>query len=243
VDETNYDLNYSRNSVRANIINSMTDEEKNILVEKINKLNHKRLQELEIVNNAKKKCLVGKDTIDLKIFNGFDLSIRKEVLYYFIIENVYKKISISEGRLLDMIKKIASDKPNIVLSKYDDLIVYKEYDNLHIHKEDEEYCYKIDDLSNASIGERFQISDTGKKLEKVVVKKDEFPIYIKSYDGKNKDVNRIFIDKKVPLRQRKNWPMITNKFGTLLLVINIKKFYNILDNLSDEIIEFYVKEK
>ena len=41
VDETNYDLNYSRNSVRANIINSMTDEEKNILVEKINKLNHK----------------------------------------------------------------------------------------------------------------------------------------------------------------------------------------------------------
>jgi hypothetical protein len=37
--------------------------------------------------------------------------------------------------------------------------------------------------------------------------------------------------------------MITNKFGTLLLVINIKKFYNILDNLSDEIIEFYVKEK
>jgi tRNA(Ile)-lysidine synthetase-like protein len=142
-----------------------------------------------------------------------------------------------------MIKKIASDKPNIVLSKYDDLIVYKEYDNLHIHKEDEEYCYKIDDLSNVSIGERFQISDTGKKLEKVVVKKDEFPIYIKSYDGKNKDVNRIFIDKKVPLRQRKNWPMITNKFGTLLLVINIKKFYNILDNLSDEIIEFYVKEK
>lgn len=243
VDETNYDLNYSRNSVRANIINSMTDEEKNILVEKINKLNHKRLQELEIVNNAKKKCLVGKDTIDLKIFNGFDLSIRKEVLYYFIIENVYKKISISEGRLLDMIKKIASDKPNIVLSKYDDLIVYKEYDNLHIHKEDEEYCYKIDDLSSVSIGERFQISDTGKKLEKVVVKKDEFPIYIKSYDGKNKDVNRIFIDKKVPLRQRKNWPMITNKFGTLLLVINIKKFYNILDNLSDEIIEFYVKEK
>lgn len=242
IDETNYDLNYSRNNLRANIINSMTDREKDLLIEKIDKLNEKRNAEVNLVKEAKQKCLLNKSTLDLTCFNELELNLKKEVLYYFIIDNVYKKISIKEGRILDMIRQISSDKPNIVLAKYDNLVVYKEYGYLHIHEDEEEYCYKIENLDNTNIGNRFVISDSGKKLEKVVVRKDEFPLYLKSYDGKNKDINRIFIDKKIPFRKRKNWPVITNKFGTLLLVINIKKFYNILSNFSEEIIEFYVKE-
>ena len=142
-----------------------------------------------------------------------------------------------------MIKKIDSSKPNLVLATYDNLIVYKEYDCLYIEKEEEEYCYRIDNIANTNIGDKFVISDSGKKLEKVVVSREEFPLYLKSYDGKNKDINRIFIDKKIPLRKRKNWPVITNKFGTLLLVINIKKFYNNLDDFANEIVEFYINEK
>lgn len=243
IDETNYDLNYSRNNLRASIINGMSEHEKDLMVEKINKLNDKRSKEIIDVKTVKKQCLIDDQTIDLEIFNSLELAHKKEILYYFIIENVYKKISIKEGRLLDMIKKISSDKPNIILAKYDDLILYKEYHQLHIEKEQEGFCYRIDNLDNNNIGDRFIISDNGHKLEKVVVSKDEFPLYIKSYDGQNKEINRIFIDKKIPLRRRKNWPVITNKFGTVLLVINIKKFYNILGNFSNEIIEFYVKEK
>lgn len=243
VDETNYDLNYSRNNVRASIINSMSNQEKDLMIEKINKLNEKRASELLKIKELKEKCLIDSTTIDLNIYNLIELNYKKEILYYFIMENVYKKVSIKEGRLLDMIKKISSDKPNIVLANYDDLILYKEYDKLHIQKSEEEFCYRIDNLDNTNIGDKFIISFEGKKLEKVVAKQNEFPLYIKSYDGKNKEINRIFIDKKIPLRKRKTWPVITNKFGTVLLVINIKKFYNILGNFSDEIIEFYVKEK
>ena len=36
------------------------------------------------------------------------------------------------------------------------------------------------------IGDKFVISNRGKKLEKVIVSKDEFPLYLKNYDGKNK---------------------------------------------------------
>ena len=243
VDETNYDLNYSRNNLRASIINSMSEHEKDLMVEKINKLNDKRKTELDKVKELKNNCLIDKQTIDLSIFQNYDINHKKEILYYFIIDNVYKKISIKEGRILDMLKKISSPKPNIILAKYDELILYKEYDKLHIQKSEEEFCYRIDNLDKTNISDRFIITNEGKKLEKVIARRDEFPLYIKSYDGKNKEINRIFIDKKVPLRKRKNWPVITNKFGTVLLVINIKKFYNILGNFSDEIIEFYIKEK
>jgi len=243
VDETNYDLSYSRNNIRANIVNEMSEGDKNLLVEKINKLNEKRSEEVSSVKELKKKCLLEKNKLDLNVFNELDIAYKKEILYYFIIDNVYKKISIKESRLLDMIKKIDSSKPNLILAKYDDLIVYKEYDYLYIEKESEEYCYKIDNIDNTNIGGKYIISKTGKKLEKVMATTSEFPLYLRSYDGKNKDVNRIFIDKKIPFRKRKSWPVITNKFGTLLLVINIKKFYNNLDDFSSEIIEFYVNEK
>ena len=243
IDETNYDLSYSRNNIRANIINGMSEEDKQLLVEKIGNLNKKRSQEVSMVKEAKEKCLLAKNKLDLNVFNQLDVAIKKEILYYFIIDNVYKKISIKENRIMDMIKKIDSSKPNLVLATYDNLIVYKEYDCLYIEKEEEEYCYRIDNIANTNIGDKFVISDSGKKLEKVVVSREEFPLYLKSYDGKNKDINRIFIDKKIPLRKRKNWPVITNKFGTLLLVINIKKFYNNLDDFANEIVEFYINEK
>jgi len=150
------------------------------------------------------------------------------------------KISIKESRLVDIIKKISSSKPNIELGRFEDFILYKEYGAVTIKKEEEEYCYLIEDL-NSNLGE-FEIKSSGKKLEKVVVSQNSFPLKIESYKGDNKIINRLFIDKKIPISERKRWPIVKDKLDNVLLVLNIKKFYNIKDS-NEEIIEFYIRKK
>lgn len=240
VDETNFDLSYSRNKIRHEIVEKMSIEEKNKMIEEINGLNIEKNEHVKRIKELKQSCLVDKNKIDLMKFNNFILDDKKEVLYYFLIDNIYKKIPIKKSRIEDIIKKIESPKPNIVLACYDEFTLYKEYKLLTIDKNKEEYCYKIENTEFKKISDEYCLSSSGKKLERVIVAKDRFPLFLKNYDGNNKEINRIFINKKIPLRERKKWPVIVDKFGDLLLVIGIKKFYNELYDFNENQIDFYV---
>lgn len=240
VDETNFDLTYSRNKIRHEVISKMSEEEKDKLIKEIEYLNKNKTEHVNYIKQLKKTCIDKENILSLERFNDLELEEKKEVLYYFLIDNLYKKISIKKTRLLDILKKIDSNKPNIVLAEYDGFTLYKEYKYLVIEENKKEYCYDIVSLEKKEICDEYVIKDIGKRLERVVVSKNRFPLQIKNYDGKNKDINRIFIDKKIPLRQRKNWPVIVDKFGALLLVIGIKKFYNELSQFEEDRVEFYV---
>ena len=243
VDETNFDLNYSRNKIRHEVISKMSEEEKDKIVKEVEQLNKERVNHLNDVNKNLDKCLIKNDVLSLDEFNKLEVLDKIEVLYYFLIKNIYKKISIKKSRLEDIVKKIQSDKPNIVLAKYDDFTFYKEYKLLVIAKNKKDYCYEISSLEQKNIGENYIIAKKGRKLERVIASRDVFPLYLKNYDGTNKEINRLFINKKVPYRERKNWPVIVDKFGRLLLVINIKKFYNDVWDQKCQVEFFITKEK
>lgn len=242
VDETNFDLNYSRNKIRHETIGKMSEEEKNKIIQEIKCLNIENQKRVEHAKKLKQDCIVKDNVLDLLRFNQLSNDDKKEVLYYFIIDFVYKRISISKSRINDMLKKIASSKPNIILATYEDITLYKEYNFLVLEKNKKDYCYEIANADKTYIGEGYYISDRGKKLEKLVVSKDCFPLYLKNYRGDNTKINRLFIDKKIPLRQRKSWPIIVDKFERLLLVIDIKKFYNELWDFKEDHLEFYISK-
>lgn len=242
VDETNFDLTYARNKIRHEILANMSDLKKDEIINELEELNKEKIKHVNYIKGLKKTCINQENVLDLNRFKLLNEDEKKEVLYYFLIDNLYKKISIKESRLLDILKKIDSNKPNIILANYDDFTLYKEYKFLVIEKNKDDYCYEIVNLDNKQIGDNYVIKNSGKKLEKVIVSKDLFPLYLKNYDGKNATINRIFIDKKIPLRERKKWPVIVDKFGALLLVIGIKKFYNEESQFEDEKVDFYVCE-
>ena len=241
VDETNFDETYLRNNIRHNVISKMSLDEKKQLVDEINFKNINKEEEYKKIHFLLDKCKIGNNIIDLKIFNEFSNENKVSVIYYFVIENVRRKISISNKRVLDIINKIHSSKPNIVLGKFLDFVLYKEYKRLVIKKEVCEFSYTIDDL-NSDVGE-FKICSCGKKLEKIVISKDMFPLTLESYKGDDPIINRLFIDKKIPVSERKNWPIVKDKLGGVLLVLNIKKFYNNIDPSCDSMIKFYIKRK
>lgn len=241
VDETNFDETYLRNNIRHNIILNMNELEKDNVIEEINKLNESKKRDYEYIHCMLKDCKVGNNIIDLKKFNCLGDEEKIGVLYYFVIENVKERISISDGRIKDILNKIKSNKPNIVLGKFNDFVLYKEYESLVIKKENREFSYSISTLKD-ELGD-YKICFEGKKLERVVVSKDMFPLTLESYKGDDKIINRLFIEKKIPISQRKNWPVVKDKLGRVLLVLNIKKFYNNIDFNCDNMIEFYIKRK
>lgn len=242
IDETNFDLNYSRNKIRHEFIENLSNEDKNLLIKEIHEKNRDKISHVKEIKEIKKKCLISENIMNLDKFILLEENVQKEVLYYFLIDNIYKKISIKETRLIDIIKKINSSKPNIELAQYDDIILYKEYKFLVIEKNKKEYCYKIDEYRNIEEKSGYYISEVGKKLERVIATREQFPLYLKSYDGNDAKINRIFINKKIPLRKRKTWPVVVDKFGALLLVIGIKKFYNEVCDFNGNIIDFYICE-
>lgn len=241
VDETNFDETYLRNNIRHNIIKKMSKEEKLRVVKEINELNIFKEKEYLKIHNLLNNVKCGNNIIDLRLLKEIDVKNKVSVIYYFVIENVKERISISDRRIKDIISKIDSNKPNIMLGKFKDFVLYKEYDNLVIKKEESEFSYIIDSL-DSDIGE-FEICKEGKKLEKVIVDKDLFPLRLESYSGGNKKINRLFIDKKIPISQRKRWPIVKDKLGRVLLVLNIEKFYNNMDLDFENKVEFYIRRK
>ena len=119
--------------------------------------------------------------------------------------------------------------------------MYKEYERLVIKKEEKEFSYSIDG-TRCELGD-FIICDIGKKLERVVVDKEMLPLTLESYNGDNPLINRLFIEKKIPISKRKCWPIVKDKLGNVLLVLNIKKFYNNIDFNCENTIEFYIRRK
>lgn len=241
VDETNFDESYLRNNIRHNVIKNMSLDEKRKIVSEIKELNKKKDEEYSYIHSLLENCKIGNNIIDLNLFSINEDKNKVSIIYYFVIENVKKRISISEKRVSDIINKINSSKPNIELGKFEKFVLYKEYDRLVIKEEESEFSYIIDGL-NSDLGE-FVISDKGKKLERVIVSKDMFPLTLESYRGDSSLINRLFIDKKIPMSERKCWPIVKDKLGRVLLVLNIKKFYNNIDSNCDNMIEFYIRRK
>jgi len=241
VDETNFDETYLRNNIRHNIVKNMSKNDRKVYLNEINKFNKNKEKEYNDVHNLLNSLKKGNNILDLGLFNKIEDRNKISILYYFIIENVKVRISISDKRIRDIINKINSSKPNIILGKFEEFVLYKEYNNLVIKKEEKEFSYIIESL-DSEIGD-FVICESGKKLEKVVVSKDLFPLKLESYKGDSKIINRLFIEKKIPLSQRKCWPIVKDKLDRVLLVLNIEKFYNIKDSNNDNNIEFYIKRK
>lgn len=241
VDETNFDETYLRNNIRHNVIKKMSLEDKKEVLKEINSLNVVKEKEYDFYHKLLNECKCENNIIDLDLFGKIKSEDKFSVLYYFVIENVKERISISEKRINDILCKINSSKPNIVLGKFKDFILYKEYERLVIKKEEKEFSYSIDGKKGV-VGD-FVISDNGKKLEKVVVSKEMLPLVLESYRGDNPIINRLFIEKKIPLSKRKCWPIVKDNLGNVLLVLNIKKFYNNIDSNRNDKIEFYVKRK
>jgi tRNA(Ile)-lysidine synthase len=130
---------------------------------------------------------------------------------------------------------IKSNKPNLSHHISDDYYLQKSYNVISFkHYELNEFSYTLDKLEKFTTP-YFKIVDSGLKMEGVYVSDEEFPITIRNYRPEDKvmlkegskKVSRLFIDKKIPMMERKMIPIIENKNHEIIFVYKIYRKYGL----------------
>lgn len=235
IDKTNFEQDFSRNIVRANIVSKMSKLERKQTIEEINVLN-------QDIDEAY-KIIFSKDINSVKDLLSFnDEQLQRALVYKAKLVEENASISLS---LANEIKKIlSSSKPNISFKIHKGLIFVKEYDwcdFIDKHRE-EVFLFELDrpKIMETSY---FYLDFRG-DTSKYNITNDDYPLLIRSpkpddviqINNYKAELRRLFIDWKMPSSLRKRWPVILNNKGDIVYVPRYRKDFKIKEELK-----FYVK--
>lgn len=228
LDETNKNLKYARNKVRFEVVEEMTQKQREKILKKIenDELKNKiRSSKLELIY----KKVVNEDKVNLVLFNQLKQLEKIKILYKFLITktNIDPK-KLSARRLVDYIRQLNTQKPNLIVKLDSSFQLVKSYKFLEVKKIDNNYFEVVIKSFKPKKYKNFQIKNSGSTLQGVGIKKSDLPLTVRSYQNNDnlkiknghKKINRLFIDKKVPLVDRQKVPILVNATGEILLVSN-----------------------
>ena len=242
IDSSNNDIHYTRNRYRKKILPLLKEENK--------KVHLKFLKYSETLNEYDKyiKSLVEKNieliyknnTIYLDELNKLDNFLKKNTIYYIMNDKYNNKSNIISDKLVDNILNIVnSRKPNRSLNIPQNKILIKEYNKLYIKeniKENKDYKIKFE--NNLKINNLFFNKLDLERLDNNSIcrlnsKDITLPLYFRNrkdgdyiiLKGSNikKKIKDIFIEKKIPMRERKDFPLLVDSNNNILWIPNIKK--------------------
>ena len=247
-DNTNEDIKYTRNRYRKNILPILKQEDKNIhlkflkysniLQEYNNYINYEI--ENKIINIYKNNI------ININELNKEHIFMKKNIIFY-ILSKIYDNKSniIKEKHLLDILKMTTDNKPNYKINLPKEYIAKKEYNYIYIEKniKNKTNNYKIklektNKINNIIIKIIDNIDTDGNNICRLNSKNIMLPLYlrnkkngdyieVKGLNGKKK-IKDIFIDSKIPLEVRNNYPLLVDSNDNILWIPNIKKSkYNV----------------
>lgn len=241
IDSTNLEDDYLRNRIRHSIVSRMTAKEKNEMFDSIMNLNETLKEKFSVVDSLYAKYVSN---------NILDSSFVNEDCADLILFKYLRMKHMSSSRMLDIIKKIKS-KQNIIIELDEKYSLVKEYSYIKIVELGKtEYSYILDKVEYLD-NEFFKVTSSGDGKHRLLLDYSDFPITIRNAREDDviimkhgtKKINRVFIDSKIGIYNRKKWPVVVNKEGTILLVSGLTKNYNYSNGKVDFDVELFVYEK
>ena len=228
-DESNFTLDYERNRIRILVLGNLSRDEKDKLVLQMNKDNALWNEKNKKVNDFYNKN-VDEMHFNYETYKSLDKSLTNLFLYRFIENNLHQSISLR--RIYD-IKKQLDSKPNVSIN-IKDMVLTRAYNDVYLHnKEDiKDYSYTINSIEQLKTP-YFTIEFSGPTNFGIYVDNNDFPLTIRNYKNGdyvrmkdyNKDVKRLFIDRKISKDKRNKIPMILNKDNEIILIPGIYRIY------------------
>lgn len=242
IDSSNTNIDYTRNWYRHKVLPILKEKDKNIHL-KFLKYSETLQEYNEYIDreiNKKLSTIYQNSIINIDVLNKEDFFLKKNILYY-IMNDIYNNESniITEKHIQNILTMINSNKPNLSINMPQSKILVKEYNKLYIKKnikEEKKYkiifenTTKIDSLEIKKVAEE---ESDGNNICRLNSKNIKLPLYIRNRkDGdyiilKNsnyrKKVKEIFIENKLPISKRNNYPMLVDSEDKILWIPNIKK--------------------
>ncbi len=242
IDSSNTNIDYTRNWYRHKVLPILKEKDKNIHL-KFLKYSETLQEYNEYIDreiNKKIPNIYQNDIINIDILNKEDPFLKKNILYY-IMNDIYNNESniITEKHIQNILAIINSNKPNLSINMPQGKILVKEYNKLYIKnniKEEKKYKIIFEDntkIDNLEIKKESKEESDGNNICRLNSKDIKFPIYIRNRkDGdymilKNsnykKKIKEIFIENKLPISKRNNYPLLVDSEDKILWIPNIKK--------------------
>ncbi len=230
IDNTNNDTSYTRNRYRKNILPILKQEDKNVHLKFLKYSN--TLQEyynyIEDITKEKIKTNYKNNKINISLFKKEHNLIKKNIIFY-ILSNIYNNKSniIKDKHIESIIKLIDSNKPNQIIYLPNNYQARKTYNYIYFEKisKEKKDKYKIllkdnNKIENIIIKKIEKSDKDGNDICRLSSKNIKLPLYIRNrldgdyiylYKSNNKKkIKDIFIDEKIPINLRDNYPLLVD---------------------------------
>lgn len=241
-DKSNEKDKYTRNRYRHHILPFLKKENKNVHQQFL-RFNEElcRINEflVKFTKNALTECLEF-DTLHIVEIKKQDDLIQREIIKMYLYSIYHDEITLlTEKHIESILALIHSSKCNQEIHLPKNYRAKKYYNSLKVEKDNKEE-HKIIELNdriqwdnkvwiekieNSQEKNNFVIRLNSNELKfplMVRTRRNDDKIEVKNATGHQK-VNRIFIDKKVPLDERSNWPIVMDGTGQIIWIPGLKK--------------------
>ncbi len=243
IDKTNFDDVHTRNRYRKYVLPFLKSENPNVHL-KFLKFSEILLENNAYIdkemNNLKNKVLK-EGVLDTEKFKELDKVIQTKIIYS-ILETIYGDdlLIIGDIHVNLILKLINSNKPNMIVHLPNNVICTKTYNDVTFdfnEPTDEVYEIEINDIVNLPNGKNIEvIEDTewtnnfATRLSSnevtlplhVRTRRNGDKINIKKMKG-TKKLNDIFIDEKIPLKDRRIWPVVLDANENIVWIPGLRK--------------------
>ena len=263
IDKSNDDINYTRNRYRKKILPFLKNEDKNVHL-KFREFSNTLIKYDDFVKDMVKEYInkeYHRHTLSVNSLRSLHPFLMENVIFYVLNDLYDNKTDIVKRKHVDsIIKLIMGNKPNneVILPK--NKVCFREYDKLSLGPiMDKKEDYKLELRDNNVIGKHvIRIIDNTKENGNDICLLDSskimLPLYIRNrkegdvirvlgLDG-TKKVKDIFIEKKINLKERDEYPLLVDSDDNILWIPNLKKSqFNIKNKEKYDIILKYCEKE
>ncbi len=260
-DFTNFEDVYTRNRFRKYIVPAFKKEDNNVH-EKFLKFSETLLEYNNYIDKEVQNKLINlypQNVLNIEKFKKEEHVIRKKIIYY-ILEQIYQDdlMLITDQHAQLVYNLILSDKANSEIYLPNNVRAVKSYDNFHIIQGNntiDEYEIELINYMNLPNGFNIEIIEESDNDNNFYCRLNSTEVvlplhvrsrqkgdrmYVKGMLGRKK-ISDIFIDEKIPLDERKMWPIVVDSEGKIVWLPGLKKskFDKTKSEKYDIIIKYY----
>ena len=220
-DESNFTDQYSRNRIRHELVETADDEQMKKWCRQIAALNEENVERIAYLSEK-----YPEEDIELENYRNEEREMRHLILRRLFSR--YLPDNPAEAFISEIDRQLLNAKKNLHIRLSERYRMFLDYGYFYVADLQEQYCYQLE-RGQWLETPYFRICSSGELIEQIGVNEDEWPLTIRPARPGDaielrygeKKLNRFFIDRKIPQRLRRLWPVVENCRGEIIFVAGI----------------------
>ncbi|MBN3491010.1 tRNA lysidine(34) synthetase TilS [Acholeplasma equirhinis] len=219
-DSSNFEDDYLRNRIRHHVVPQLNEE--NDIYTRIRNFSRQVFLASDYIRSQTKSFLGERNAFSLTAFNSLHEAIKWDLISYLLegydVQKSYEKIS-------NILKQLASKKPNIEIKLSSKYVLIKAYDLVKI----KEFSSTKNDEKVPTLTISHKLSNNPNNSIELCYNELDFPITLRrrkngdvlSFSYGSKKLKKFLIDKKVPKEQRDSLLIVADNKNRILWIPNL----------------------